>query len=425
MARVAVFGLGYVGCVTAACLAQDNHMVIGVDIDAAKVSEVNSGVTPISEPGLDKMLSEQVKVGRLRALVDVAESVSETDVALIAVGTPSADDGSVSIRAVEEVVRSIGEAIRISGKAYRLVIRSTLLPGILEERLQPILEKAVGRPVGAELGLCNNPEFLREGSAVKDYYEPPYVLVGANETDDARAVLDLYSKIGADKHVTDTRTAALVKYACNAFHAVKVSFANEIGSLSKALAADGQKVMALVREDRKLNVSSAYLTPGFAFGGSCLPKDVRAITRYAEQQALRLNLLASVLPSNESHFKRALKMIREIGRRKIGLVGLSFKAGTDDLRESPMVELAETVVGWGYDVKIFDPNVMLMRLRGRNLAYVDQHLPHLASLLVPKPAMLLSHAELLVLCTDAADEFNWRDQFRGLVLDLRKDLVKS
>jgi GDP-mannose 6-dehydrogenase len=425
MARVAVFGMGYVGCVTAACLAQDGHWVLGVDIDAAKISEVNSGIPPISEPHLDDLLSDQVKAGRLRATADVAAAVTETELALIAVGTPSGDDGGVNISGVERVVRSVGEALKAASKPYRVVIRSTLLPGILEDRLRPVLEEAVGRSLGPDLGLCNNPEFLRESSAVKDYYQPPYVLVGANSSEDATAVLDLYLKVQAEKHVTDTRTAALVKYACNAFHALKVSFANEIGSLAKTFGADGHGVMELVCKDRKLNVSAAYLRPGFAFGGSCLPKDLRALNRYAEQQALRLSLLASILPSNDSHLKRALKLIRNSGRRKIGVVGLSFKAGTDDLRESPMVELVETLIGWGCDVKIFDPNVMLTRLRGRNLAYIDQHLPHLANLLIPKPMLLLSHAELLVLCTDAASECDWQGQFRGPVIDLRKDLARG
>jgi len=425
MARVAVFGLGYVGCVTAACLSRDGHEVIGVDIEPAKVAEVSAGLPPINEPGLDELLSMQVKVGRLRATTDVIEAVAASEMALVAVGTPSAEDGSISTRAVEKVVLSIGEAIRAARKPYLLVVRSTLLPGVVENLLQPLLEKAVGRTVGVDLGLCNNPEFLREGSAVKDYFDPPFVLVGADRREDGVAVLDLYSTINADKHLTDPRTAALVKYACNAFHAVKVSFANEIGSLSKAFGADGHKVMELVREDRKLNISQAYLRPGFAFGGSCLPKDLRAITRYAEQYALRLNLLASVLPSNESHLRRAMKLIRDLGRRRVGLVGLSFKAGTDDLRESPMVDLAEAIIGWGYDVKIYDPNVMLTRLRGRNLAYIDQHLPHLANLLVPKPAMLFSHAEILVLCTNVADDEDWVGQFHGPVLDLRTDLARS
>jgi GDP-mannose 6-dehydrogenase len=423
--RVAVFGIGYVGAVTAGCLAQDGHTVIGVDIDPGKVAEVNDGISPVSEPGLDEILTAQVAAGRFRATTDANEAVAATDLALVAVGTPSADDGSVSAEGVEKVVRVIGAAVRATGKPYRIVVRSTLLPGILEDRLRPALERAAGRPLGPDLGLCNNPEFLRESTAVRDYYNPPYVLVGAETEADASAVLGLYESVPAEKIVADTRTAALVKYACNAYHAVKVAFANEIGSLAKVLGADGREVMDLVCRDKKLNVSAAYLRPGFAFGGSCLPKDLRALTRVAEQLALRVNLLASVLPSNEAHLKRALKMVRDTGVRRIGIVGLSFKAGTDDLRESPMVDLVETLLGWGCDVKIYDPNVMLSRLRGKNLAFIDQHLPHLANLLVPQPAALVDHSRLLLLCTDVASTFDWRGRFDGPVLDLRTDLARS
>ncbi|QJW98070.1 nucleotide sugar dehydrogenase [Frigoriglobus tundricola] len=424
MQRVAVFGVGYVGCVTGACLAQDGHSVIGVDVDAGKVAEVNAGVSPISEPGLDEILKTQVAAGRLRATTDVDAAVAESDTALVAVGTPSADDGSVSAEGVERVVRRIGQAVRGTGKPYRVVIRSTLLPGLLEGLLRPALEEAAGRTTGPDLVLCNNPEFLRESSAVKDYYQPPYVLVGADSPAEAAPVLGLYHAVEGEQIVTDTRTASLVKYACNAYHAVKVAFANEIGSLAQALGADGHGVMGLVCKDRKLNVSPAYLRPGFAFGGSCLPKDLRALTRFAEQQALRTHLLAAVLPSNEAHMKRALKLVKDTGVRRIGVVGLSFKAGTDDLRESPLVDVVEALIGWGCDVKIYDPNVMLGRLRGRNLAYIDRHLPHLANLLVPQTQMLISHAGLLLLGTDVANDYDWRGQFAGPVMDLRADLAR-
>ncbi len=425
MQRVAVFGIGYVGAVTAACLSQDGHSVIGVDIDQSKVDELNAGAAPVSEPGLDEILKTQVASKRLRATTDVQRAVAESDIALVAVGTPSGADGSVSVAGVEEVVRSIGESLRVARKGYHVVLRSTLLPGILEERLRPLLEKAAGQKTGPGLVLCNNPEFLRESSAVKDYYNPPYVLVGADSDEQAAPVIKLYNFVQSEKIVTDTRTASLVKYACNAYHAVKVAFANEIGSLAKSFGANGHGVMDLVCRDKKLNVSAAYLRPGFAFGGSCLPKDLRALTRFAEQQALRVNLLASVLPSNESHLKRALQLVRDTGVRRIGIVGLSFKAGTDDLRESPMVDVVETLLGWGCEVKIYDPNVMLSRLRGRNLAFVDRHLPHLANLLVPQPSMVLSHAGLLILGTDVANDFEWRTRFSGPIIDLRSDMAKS
>lgn len=422
--RVAVFGMGYVGCVTAACLSQDGNEVIGVDLDEAKVGEINVGMSPIREPGLDEIVATQVAAGRLRATVNAVHAVRDSDIALIAVGTPSADDGSVNLKGVEMVVRSIGAALRDCPKPYQIVVRSTLLPGILEEKLQPALCEELGTRCESGVGLYNNPEFLRESSAIKDYYNPPYVLVGSIGDADPSRILDLYRSVDAEQIVTDTRSAALVKYACNAFHALKIAFANEIGTLSQAFGADGHKVMNLVSKDRKLNISTAYLRPGFAFGGSCLPKDLRALTRFAEQRALPANLLASVLPSNESHLKRALKMIRDTRCRKIGIIGLSFKAGTDDLRESPMVELVETLIGWGSDVKIYDPNVMLGRLRGRNLAYIDLHLPHLAQLLAPQLGAVLAHAELLVLTSDVADGLDLASGFKGEIIDLRLSLAK-
>jgi GDP-mannose 6-dehydrogenase len=424
MKKVAVFGMGYVGCVTACCLSQDGHSVIGVDVDPAKVAEINAGHSPVTEPGLEDLIGAQTRSGRLQATIDADQAVRQTEMALIAVGTPSADDGSVDYVAVERVLHAIGSALRAAPRPYWIVVRSTLLPGILEERLSLLLENAAGRQAWSQLHLCNNPEFLREGTAIRDYYQPPFVLVGAADEQSAGPILDLYGAVKAETRITDTRTAALVKYTCNCYHALKVSFANEIGSLARSFHADGHAVMDLVCSDQKLNISRAYLRPGFAFGGSCLPKDLRALTRHAEKQALRLNLLAAVIPSNEQHVKRALKLIRDMGHKKVGLIGLSFKAGTDDLRESPFVELAETLVGWGYDVKIYDPNVNMSRLRGRNLAYVDQHLPHLAQLLAPLETILSAHNSLLILGNDVADGIGWQDKFQGAVLDLRRDLSR-
>lgn len=424
MSKVAVFGLGYVGCVTGACLARDGHSVVGVDIDEDKVAEINAGQAPIRENGLDELIAGEVAAGRLRATVDTAAAVAGSDIAMIAVGTPSMEDGSVTTHVLESVIAGIGRALRDAPRPYHVVVRSTLLPGLLETQMQAALDAALGDGFPESVVLCNNPEFLREGSALKDYYHPPYVLVGAASAEQAQPVIDLYAAVDARKFVTDSRTAALVKYACNAFHAVKVTFANEMGAVAKAMGADGHEVMKLVCEDTKLNVSPAYLRPGFAFGGSCLPKDLRAISRFAEHDALRLNMLSSVLSSNESHLKRALRMVRDEGRKQVGLVGLSFKNGTDDLRESPMVELVETLTGWGYTVKIYDPNVTLGRLRGRNLSYIDRHLPHLAQMLVQEPDEVLAHAETLLLCTDVANQHDWRASARGRVFDLRTDLAR-
>jgi GDP-mannose 6-dehydrogenase len=423
VSKVSVFGIGYVGCVSAACLCRDGHQVVGVDVDSDKVAELNSGHAPIAEPGLTDLVETHVRAGSLRATTDVDEAVRSSEIALITVGTPSDDNGDVSASAVEKVVSVIGRAVRQSTQGLTVVIRSTLLPGILEERLAPLLEDAAARPLGQRLWLCNNPEFLRESSAIRDYDDPPFVLVGAADSQTAGRVLSLYEAVQAERVVTDTRTAAMVKYGCNAFHALKVAFANEMGSLAKSFGIDGSDIMELLCRDRRLNISPAYLRPGFAFGGSCLPKDLRALTRYAEREALRLNLLGSILPSNEDHLRRAVRLIQGTGHRKIGLVGLSFKAGTDDLRESPLVILVETLLGRGFDIKIFDPGVSVSRLRGKNLAYIDRHLPHLAALLVDDPRDLYAHGTLLVLGSGVADGLDWRTDYTGDFFDLRRDLT--
>jgi GDP-mannose 6-dehydrogenase len=423
VAKIAVFGMGYVGCVTAACLGRDGHTVVGVDVDAGKVAEINAGQAPITEPGLSELVGEQVRAGRLTATRDVSRAVRESEMALVCVGTPSTADGGVNTRAVEQVITAIGRALAGHQDPYTVVVRSTLPPGVLEDRLAPELTAAAGRELGDGLWLCNHPEFLREATAIRDYDDPPFVLVGADDPDAADRVLALYHQVTAEKLVTDTRTAALVKYACNAFHAVKIAFANEVGALARSFGADGHAVMDLVCRDRKLNVSRAYLRPGFAFGGSCLPKDVRALTRHAERDGLAVPLLQSVLPANDAQIGRGLRLVQQSGRRKVGLAGLSFKADTDDLRESPLVILAEALLGRGFDVRIYDSNLQVTRLRGRNLAYIDRHLPHLAALLVDSADELTDQADLLVLGTDVANELDLAE-FAGEVIDLRRDLAR-
>jgi GDP-mannose 6-dehydrogenase len=425
MKSVSVFGVGYVGCVTAACLSRDGHNVVGVDVNSEKVAMLNSGHSPVNEPGLDDLVHKQVAKGTLKATVNLPQAVRETKIGLIAVGTPSMIDGAVSSQAVERVVEDIGKALRGSSQDFTVVVRSTLLPGILEERLAPLLSESSGRPLGARLQLCNNPEFLREAVAIRDYDNPPFVVIGTLDAWDAVNVLELYRKVPAQAIVTDTRTAAMLKYACNSFHALKIAFANEIGALARSLDADGQTVMELLCRDTRLNISPAYLRPGFAFGGSCLPKDMRAMVRYAEREAIQLTLLKSVLPSNQEHLHRAILAIEQKGCRKIGVVGLSFKTGTDDLRESPFVTLVETLIGRGYDVKIFDPGISIGRLLGKNLAYIDQHLPHLASLLVEDPDDILSHASLLVIGSDVVDCLGSTSGYSGEVIDLRSSVIAT
>jgi len=421
--RIAVIGMGYVGCVTAACLARDGHHVVGIDIDETKVKAINSGISPIFEPGLDSLLLQQVESKRLEATTELLEVLGDCDVALIAVGTPSNSDGSVNYKIVQRVIESIGIALRDNKQSLTLVVRSTLLPGVLEDVLVPALVAAANSELGDRIHLCSNPEFLRETTAIADYDNPPYVLIGADDQQTASVALQLYEKLTCEKIVTNTRVAALIKYSCNTFHALKVSFANEIGALAKSFGADGREVMEIVCKDRQLNISPAYLRPGFAFGGSCLPKDVRALTRYAQQQGIDCNLLASLLPSNQSHLTRAIRLIRESGTKNIGLAGLSFKAGTDDLRESPQVMLAEVLVGQGYNLKIFDPGVRVTALVGSNLHYIDEHLPHLARLLCNDPVEMLEHSELMIVATRVIDSIDGFEKFTGDVIDLRKDLV--
>ncbi len=425
MTRVAVFGMGYVGCVTAACLSRDGHPVVGVDVDPAKVAAIGEGRSPVTEPLMDELVRSQTAAEMLRVTQDVSLAVRQSEIAMLTVGTPSTPDGAVSTAAVKRVVREIGEALRADPRDYTVVVRSTLLPGILESQLAPLLSDAAGRELGAGLQLCSNPEFLREGSAIRDYDMPPFVVVGTLDGWKAENVLALYDRIDAPKIVTDSRSASLLKYACNAYHALKIAFANEVGTLAKALGADGCEVMRLVCRDTKLNISPAYLRPGFAFGGSCLPKDVRALTRYAEREAIRLPLLSAVLPSNQEHLQRAIRLIEGSGCRRLGLVGLSFKAGTDDLRESPFVALAETLIGRGYDLRIFDPVINVSRLCGRNRAYMDEHLPHLAALLVEEPHKLQEHASLLLIATDVADEADLVADFEGTIVDLRRALIAN
>jgi GDP-mannose 6-dehydrogenase len=405
-------------------MARDGHQVYAVDVNADKIRTLAAGQSPIREPGLEALIATQVNSGRLKPTTNSADAVTASDIGMITVGTPSANDGSVSLTALNRVLETIATQLNERPKAYTIVVRSTLLPGLLEDLLLPQLKRLLGDALGTSVTVVNHPEFLRETTAIADYNHPPFIIVGAENESAARPVLELYQSIDAPHVVTDTRTAALVKYACNAFHALKIGFANEIGAVAHRLGANGQEIMRIACMDRQLNISPAYLRPGFAFGGSCLPKDVRALTRYAQHNALATEILSAILPSNQSHLGRALERISELKTKKVGLVGLSFKAGTDDLRESPQVTLAETLLGRGYDLRIYDPDVRVDGLVGSNLNYIDQHLPHLARWLVDDVQELFGHAELLVLATGVADRIAWAEAEK-LVIDLRKDLVNA
>jgi GDP-mannose 6-dehydrogenase len=391
--RISVFGLGYVGAVSAACLAADGHTVFGVDTNPVKVDLLNQGQAPVIEAGLGELIEEGVRTGRLCATTDCDAAVSATDLAFVCVGTPSNGNGSLNLTYLRRVAGDIGQAIQRRRSPIVVVIRSTVLPGTTRQVLLPELERAAGLPVAVAV----YPEFLREGTAIRDYHEPPKVVVGAVD----EAVLDLVTPVaarpGAPLVQTELELAEMVKYADNAWHALKVTFANEIGSLAKAQGLDGQRVMDIFCADTKLNLSPVYLRPGFAFGGSCLPKDVRALRYQGRALDLDLPVLNAILPSNSQQLDRAFQLVADAGARQVGILGLAFKAGTDDLRESPMVEVVERLIGKGYDVSIYDANVNLAKLVGANKSYILEQIPHISDLMVSSIDEVLDHARTLVI----------------------------
>ncbi len=420
--RVSVFGLGYVGCVTAAGLAQAGHQVIGVDVNAEKVAMVNAGTSPIVEPGLGELLAHVVREGQLRATVDGAQAVRETDLALICVGTPSRANGSPDVTALEQVSREIGRALRTRTSAYTVVLRSTVLPGTTEGVVLPALDQGAGHLLDGALRVVVNPEFMREGSSLRDFAEPPFVLVGCADPATASQLRTLYEGIAAPFVETSVRNAEMVKYVSNAFHALKVCFANEIGDVCEAVGVDAQEVMRVFLMDRKLNVSEAYLRPGFAFGGSCLPKDLRALLSAARTADVTSPLLSAVLPSNEAQIRRAVDAVLAARKRRIGVVGLAFKPGTDDLRESPMVALVETLIGKGLDVRIVDSAVAVARLVGANRRYIEEEIPHIASLMCESVDDVVTHAEVLVIGSISGESARALASSRGeqTVIDLTR-----
>lgn len=392
--NLSVFGLGYVGCVSAACFAKEGHSVIGVDVSAGKVEIINSGRSPIVEAGISELINEVIASKRLRATTDAKEAVNDSDASLICVGTPSNQNGSLDLRYVTRVCEEIGAALKNKSKKHVVIIRSTMLPGTIESVVIPTLEEHAGKE---KFDVCINPEFLREGTSLKDFYAPPFTLIGADDEDTASLVRQLYSGIDAPVFVTSTKTAEMVKYVCNCFHALKVGFANEIGNICKALGVDSHEVMAIFCEDTKLNLSPYYLKPGFAFGGSCLPKDLRAINYKAKQLDVEVPVLTSILPSNKQQIERAVEMILNTRSKKVGIFGFSFKAGTDDLRESPMVILIETLIGKGIQLHIYDRDVSLARLVGANKDYIEGQIPHISQLMRPSIDEIIDLADVLVI----------------------------
>ncbi len=394
--KIAVFGIGYVGAVSAACLSDEGHEVVCVDTNADKVDDLNAARPPIIEPGIEALVQRNVADGRLRGTTDAADAVAASELVLVCVGTPSRSNGDLDLTFIRRVSDDIGAALRAAPGFVSVVFRSTMLPGTTRGEVIPRLEAASGRRAGEDFGVCFYPEFLREGCAVADFKAPPKVVFAATDDLSADRLRELNAGLNCEIFPVGFETAEMVKYADNTWHALKVAFANEIGSLSRSLDVDGRRVMEVFCKDTKLNISPNYLRPGFAFGGSCLPKDVRALNYSARKRDLSLPLIASILPSNEQHIERALETIRAAGHVRIGVLGLSFKADTDDLRESPMVTVVERLIGKGHEVRIFDDNVRLSQLVGANRSYVYEHLPHIARLMAPTWQEVLEHGETII-----------------------------
>lgn len=414
--RISIFGLGYVGSVSAACLASDGHTVIGVDPNHTKAELISRGLSPIVEKDIGEMIARQTKEGRLSATTSVAKAVQESELSLICVGTPSQLNGNLDLSYVRRVCEEIGDALRDKASFHVVVARSTMLPGSMRDVVIPTLESRSGKMAGKGFGVCNNPEFLREGTAVWDYYNPPKTVIGESDTVAGDRLTELYAGMSAPLIRTSIETAEMVKYADNVWHALKVGFANEIGNLCKALQIDSHKVMDVFCQDTKLNLSPYYLKPGFAFGGSCLPKDVRALTYKGKSLDVPLPILNAILPSNQLQVLRGVEMVLSKGRRRVGVLGFSFKAGTDDLRESPVVEVIEVLLGKGVELRIYDRNVNMAALTGANRDYILNHIPHISRIMVDSPAEVMDFAEVVVVGNGAPE-------FRELVTARRPNQV--
>ena len=404
--KISVFGLGYVGAVSAGCLAKEGHEIIGVDPNPTKVALINQGQSPIVETGIAELIDNAVKTGLLKATTDAREAVRQTDLSLICVGTPSQLNGALDLKYVRHVCEEIGAAIKDLDH-HIVVARSTMLPGTMSGLVIPVLEECSGKKVGVDFGVCNNPEFLREGTAVYDFYHPPKTVIGETDQKSGDTLASIYAGLPGPLIRTDVATAEMVKYTDNVWHALKVGFANEIGNICKAVGLDGHRVMDIFCQDTKLNLSAYYMKPGFAFGGSCLPKDVRALSYKGRTLDLELPILNSILPSNMEQIEKGLKMILDKGHKKVGILGFSFKAGTDDLRESPMVEVIERLLGKGYDLRIYDKNVNIAKLIGANKDYILNHIPHISKHMVDTMDDVLAFAETIVIG-------NGSEEFQGI-----------
>jgi len=411
--KISVFGMGYVGTVTAACLADQRHEVVGVDVNEHKVELINAGQTPVIEPTIGDLIREAVRDGRLRATTNSAEAVAATELSLVCVGTPSMRSGQLDLSGVEQASQEMGEALAKKSGFHTVAIRSTILPGTVDALVLPNIEANSGKKAGKDFAVCYNPEFMREGTAVADFYAPPFTIIGTHDAAQAQPVSSLYSFIDRPLIHTEVRVAEMLKYICNCYHALKIAFANEVGTLARAVGVDSHALMQIFCMDEKLNISRAYLEPGFAFGGSCLPKDLRAITHKAKELDLKLPVFEAVLHSNQIHVQRGLDLILGTGKKKIGVLGLSFKSDTDDLRESPMIELVKALLGEGCDVKIYDAKVELSHIVGANRQFVEQTIPHIGKLLRSSLEAVVAESEVIVVSRDAREFPELREMLRA------------
>lgn len=409
--KISIFGMGYVGCVSAACFAELGHEVTAVEPNSTKVQLINEGKSPIIEAQIDELIAKSVSSGRLHASCDWSNAIAQSELAIVCVGTPSRENGDIDLDSVVRVCEQIGEALASKAEYFTVVIRSTVIPGTMYSKVIPTLERCSRKKAGADFGVCMNPEFLREGTSVHDFYNPPKTVIGELDLRSGEKLAELYRGFPGPHVRTELGTAELVKYADNIFHALKIAFANEVGNVAQAVGVDSHKLMEIFCLDTKLNLSPYYLKPGFAFGGSCLPKDLRSFTYLAKTRDVPVPLLNSILESNECQVKKAVKKLMSFKHRSLGFLGLSFKEGTDDLRESPVVELVEIMLGKGYEIRIHDPNVSLAKLIGANKRYIEKEIPHISGLLCSSAEEVVAQSDVLVI---ASKEKAYVDALRGV-----------
>lgn len=393
--NISIFGLGYVGCVSLGCLAKNGHKVIGVDVSETKVKQINSGLATIIEKDIDVIIKEEHAKGKISATTDFIDAILKTEVSIVSVGTPSSSKGHLNLDYIFKVAENVGEALQKKDTFHVVAIRSTVFPGTIE-KFAKIIEENSGKKSNQDFAVVSNPEFLREGTAVHDYYNPPLTLIGSSDKNATDKIASLYKQLPAEVVITNIEVAEIMKYVNNTYHALKIAFANEVGNICSAMKIDSHKVMEIFCMDKELNISPYYFKPGFAYGGSCLPKDLKGLQTLAHDLYIKAPVLESIDKTNELQISRAIDIIQELGKRRIAFLGLSFKAGTDDLRNSPAVTVVETLLGKGYEVQIYDKNVHLSRLTGTNKEYIDSRIPHLSKLMVGHLGDLVDNADVIV-----------------------------